>query len=135
MDADEALRVIGSELRKKLDFSVDPCSGDRGWVVAGRSDVPVFADNVTCDCDSAACHAKSILSPCICSFFSSQLAQEPEFSKPPFLSDLYPTWNYPNGTIPAHWVSLPLFHLSLLGNRVSGTIPEEMGDMITFDDL
>ncbi|CAD5182278.1 unnamed protein product [Musa acuminata subsp. malaccensis] len=122
MDAVEALRVIGSKLRKKLDFSVDPCSGDRGWIVAGRSDVPVFADNVT-------------LSPCICSFFSSQLAQEPEFSKPPFLSDLYPTWNYPNGTIPAHWVSLPLVHLSLLGNRVSGTIPEEMGDMITFDDL
>ncbi|CAL9112769.1 unnamed protein product [Musa textilis] len=99
--------------------------------------MPVFADNVTCHCDSSACHVKSILSPCICSFFSSQLLRGQEFYKPPFLTDLYLTWNYPNGTIPAAWVSLPLKNIcrSLLGNRISGTIPEEIGDMITLEDL
>ncbi|CAA6665663.1 unnamed protein product [Spirodela intermedia] len=35
--------------------------------------------------------------------------------------------NYLNGTIPRVWSTLPLFNLSLQGNRISGKIPPELG--------
>ncbi|CAL9764298.1 unnamed protein product [Musa acuminata subsp. burmannicoides] len=128
-----ALRVIASKLAKKWDFSVDPCSQTNGWVVPGRSDMPVFTDNVTCDCNrtSNVCHVTSIKLKGL----NLTGTLPAEFSKLPFLTDIDLTWNYLNGTIPAAWASLPLVHLSLLGNRVSGPIPEEFAKMITLEEL
>ncbi|KAK6157078.1 hypothetical protein DH2020_011326 [Rehmannia glutinosa] len=43
--------------------------------------------------------------------------------------------NYLNGSIPTIFGQLRLVALSLLGNRFSGTIPEEIGDITTLEDL
>ncbi|KAJ0986283.1 hypothetical protein J5N97_004639 [Dioscorea zingiberensis] len=45
------------------------------------------------------------------------------------------TRNYLNGTIPVPWASLPLTKLSLLGNRISGKIPKELGHITTLQEL
>ncbi|KAH7665648.1 Non-specific serine/threonine protein kinase protein [Dioscorea alata] len=45
------------------------------------------------------------------------------------------TRNYLNGTIPVAWASLPLIKLSLLGNRISGRIPEELGNITSLKEL
>ncbi|XP_042411648.1 probable LRR receptor-like serine/threonine-protein kinase At1g53440 isoform X1 [Zingiber officinale] len=129
-----ALRVIGSKLKKEWDFSVDPCTGTNGWRVQPPSNMPHFANNVTCgNCNSTSniCHVTSI------KLMSQDLTGilPEEFANLTFLTDIDLTWNYLNGTIPAAWASLPLVHLSLLGNRVSGTIPKELGGMITLEEL
>ncbi|WOL14655.1 putative LRR receptor-like serine/threonine-protein kinase [Canna indica] len=127
------LKVIGSKLKKKWDFSMDPCSGTNGWVTPGRKDMPVFANNVTCNCNSTSniCHVTSIL------LKGQNLTGTlpAEFANLTFLTDIDLTWNYLNGTIPVAWASLPLVHLSILGNRVSGTIPKELGDISTLKEL
>lgn len=129
-----ALRVIGSKLKKEWDFSVDPCTGTNGWRVQPPSNMHHFANNVTCgNCNSTSniCHVTSI------KLMNQDLTGilPEEFANLTFLTDIDLTWNYLNGTIPAAWASLPLVHLSLLGNRVSGTIPKELGDMITLEEL
>ncbi|KAJ0500501.1 putative protein kinase RLK-Pelle-DLSV family [Helianthus annuus] len=43
--------------------------------------------------------------------------------------------NYINGTIPSSFSRLSVSILSLLGNRLSGPIPEEIGDMSTLEEL
>ncbi|RVW59331.1 putative leucine-rich repeat receptor-like serine/threonine-protein kinase [Vitis vinifera] len=48
-------------------------------------------------------------------------------------SDL--TRNYFNGSIPTSFSRLPLVNLSLLGNRLSGSIPKEIGDIATLEEL
>ncbi|MBA0837982.1 hypothetical protein Goarm_010089, partial [Gossypium armourianum] len=48
-------------------------------------------------------------------------------------SDL--TRNYLNGSIPSSLSDLPLTNLSLLGNRLSGPIPPEIGDIATLLNL
>jgi len=42
----EALKEIGKTLGKEWNFSVDPCSGERGWGESANN-------NVTCIRDSA----------------------------------------------------------------------------------
>ncbi|WKA11933.1 hypothetical protein VitviT2T_029381 [Vitis vinifera] len=48
-------------------------------------------------------------------------------------SDL--TRNYFNGSIPTSFSRLPLVNRSLLGNRLSGSIPKEIGDIATLEEL
>ncbi|KAL6311078.1 hypothetical protein AAG906_027112 [Vitis piasezkii] len=48
-------------------------------------------------------------------------------------SDL--TRNYFNGSIPTSFSRLPLVNLSLLGNRLSGSIPKEIGGIATLEEL
>ncbi|CAI9088860.1 OLC1v1023308C4 [Oldenlandia corymbosa var. corymbosa] len=45
------------------------------------------------------------------------------------------SWNYLNGTIPREWGSLRLTNISILGNRISGPIPKELGKISTLLDL
>ncbi|RDX62656.1 putative leucine-rich repeat receptor-like serine/threonine-protein kinase, partial [Mucuna pruriens] len=50
-----------------------------------------------------------------------------------WFSDL--TRNYLNGTIPPQWGSLNLVNISILGNRITGTIPKELGNITTLKSL
>ncbi|XP_038981350.1 probable LRR receptor-like serine/threonine-protein kinase At1g53440 [Phoenix dactylifera] len=127
----EALKTIGSKLRKQWDFSVDPCSRTAGWLES--SDAYGIAKNVTCECNTTSniCHVTSI-------WLKGQNLTgvlPEEFANLTFLTDIDLTWNYLGGSIPASWASLPLTHLSLLGNRISGTIPRELGRMTSLEEL
>nr|XP_010921615.1 probable LRR receptor-like serine/threonine-protein kinase At1g53430 isoform X1 [Elaeis guineensis] len=127
----KALKLIASKLRKEWDFLVDPCSGNAGWVEPTSSDE--IATNVTCDCNvtSNVCHVTSILLKG--QNLTGVLPEE--FANLTYLSVLDLSWNYLNGSIPANWASLPLTQLSLLGNRISGSIPRELGSIISLQSL
>ncbi|XP_042515746.1 probable LRR receptor-like serine/threonine-protein kinase At1g53440 isoform X2 [Macadamia integrifolia] len=43
--------------------------------------------------------------------------------------------NYLNGTIPTRWAEIPLVIISLLGNRINGSIPKEIGNITTLEQL
>eukprot|EP00261_Vitis_vinifera_P031299 XP_019072542.1 PREDICTED: probable leucine-rich repeat receptor-like serine/threonine-protein kinase At3g14840 [Vitis vinifera] len=58
-----------------------------------------------------------------------------EFGSLKYLQELDLTRNYFNGSIPTSFSRLPLVNLSLLGNRLSGSIPKEIGDIATLEEL
>ncbi|KAM0938353.1 putative protein kinase RLK-Pelle-DLSV family [Dioscorea sansibarensis] len=126
----EALKKIGMRLRKQWNFQVDPCSGTSGWVEPSSNDD--VAINVTCGaCETTSCHITSIL------LKSQSLTGSlpDEFSNLTHLQVIDLARNYLNGTIPVSWASLPLIKLTLLGNRISGSIPEELGGITTLQEL
>ncbi|KAJ6830411.1 putative LRR receptor-like serine/threonine-protein kinase isoform X1 [Iris pallida] len=124
----KALKKVASSLELDWDFSVDPCSGDRGWVV---SMVNPLARNLTCDCNTTSCHVTSIQLKGL----NLRGVLPDEFSNLTYLRVLDLTWNYLNGTIPLAWATLPLTNLSILGNSVSGRIPKELGSITTLQAL
>ncbi|XP_042513920.1 probable leucine-rich repeat receptor-like serine/threonine-protein kinase At3g14840 [Macadamia integrifolia] len=131
-DEVNALKEIAKSMGKTdWNFSVDPCSGESGWATANP--VKGSENAVTCDCSFAnatVCHVVSIV-------LKSQSLPGvlPVEVKLPYLQELDLSRNYLNGTIPATWASLPLVNISLLGNRLSGPIPKELGNMATLRNL
>ncbi|XP_031494295.1 probable LRR receptor-like serine/threonine-protein kinase At1g07650 [Nymphaea colorata] len=128
-----ALKSIGSKLRKQnWNFSVDPCSESSGW---NTTDVDYgHLNSVICNCsfmNGSVCHVVSI------ALKSQNLTGvlPEELNKLRFLNTFDLALNYVNGTIPAGWASLPLVNLSLMGNRVSGSIPKELGNITTLEQL
>ncbi|CAL5342058.1 unnamed protein product [Camellia sinensis] len=59
----------------------------------------------------------------------------PELVKLPHLQEFDISRNYVNGTIPPEWGSLPLVDISLLGNRITGSIPSQIGNITTLNSL
>ncbi|CAL5403105.1 unnamed protein product [Camellia sinensis] len=59
----------------------------------------------------------------------------PELVKLPYLQEFDISRNYVNGTIPPEWGSLPLVNISLLGNRITGSIPSQIGNITTLNSL
>ncbi|CAA0395443.1 unnamed protein product [Arabidopsis thaliana] len=43
--------------------------------------------------------------------------------------------NYLSGSIPSEWGLLPLVNITLLGYRLTGPIPKEIGNIITLERL
>nr|XP_011460821.1 PREDICTED: probable leucine-rich repeat receptor-like serine/threonine-protein kinase At3g14840 isoform X1 [Fragaria vesca subsp. vesca] len=138
LSADEiqALRDIGETLGKSWNFSVDPCSGEQGWISAP---VGQYMNNVTCgNCSTTSnsttdqiCHVTHILLKA--QNLTGQLP--PELINLPYLQEIDLTRNYLNGTIPPKWGSLPLVTISLVGNRLTGSIPAELGNITTLESL
>ncbi|WRX26809.1 Protein kinase domain - like 10 [Theobroma cacao] len=124
----DALREIAKELGKKdWVFSVDPCSYHSSWVTPKLQDRPLYNNTVNCSCSfpGDVCHVVSI-------FLKGQDLPgvlPPSLVKLPHLSDL--TRNYLNGPIPREWASLKLEFLSLNANRLSGRIPDYLGNITT----
>lgn len=58
-----------------------------------------------------------------------------EFANLTYLQEIDLSRNYLNGTIPRSWGQSRLVKIALLGNRLSGTIPEELGDISTLEEL
>ncbi|KAG1339000.1 Leucine-rich repeat transmembrane protein kinase [Cocos nucifera] len=52
-----------------------------------------------------------------------------------YLQEIDFSRNYLNGTIPMEWATLPLVNLSLLGNRLSGKVPQWIGKITTLENL
>ncbi|KAE9617051.1 putative protein kinase RLK-Pelle-DLSV family [Lupinus albus] len=132
-DEVEALRDIGNTLGKKdWNFSVDPCSGQSNWKLVNQSEGS--ENSVTCNCSFAnntACHVISIV------LKSQNLSGTlpPELVRLPYLQEIDLTLNYLNGTIPRQWGTLNLVNISFLGNRVTGPIPKELGNITTLRSL
>ncbi|KAH0734499.1 hypothetical protein KY285_010206 [Solanum tuberosum] len=59
----------------------------------------------------------------------------PEFANLTHLQELDLTRNYLSGSIPSSYGQLRVTILSLLGNRISGPIPKELGDIFTLEKL
>ncbi|KAG4384393.1 hypothetical protein AAZX31_13G248600 [Glycine max] len=132
-DEVKALEDIAKTLGKKdWDFNVDPCSGQRNWTSAVQ--VKGSENNVTCDCTFAngtVCHVTNIL------LKSQNLpgTLPRDLFRLPFLQEIDLTRNYLNGTIPKEWGSTKLAIISLLGNRLTGSIPIEIANISTLQSL
>ncbi|XP_054815641.1 probable LRR receptor-like serine/threonine-protein kinase At1g53430 isoform X2 [Prosopis cineraria] len=90
--------------------------------------------NVTCNCtfqNGSVCHVTNIL------LKSQNIAGElpSEFGNLTHLTELDLYLNYLNGTIPTTFRRIPLVTLSLVGNRISGSIPGELGEIASLMDL
>ncbi|XP_077251090.1 putative LRR receptor-like serine/threonine-protein kinase At1g07650 isoform X2 [Tasmannia lanceolata] len=125
-----ALKEIGRKLGKMdWDFSADPCSGESGWVVDTNNSNRTA---VECNCNNTAvCHVVNI-------YLNGQNLQgvlPPELVRLPFLQILDLSRNFLNGTIPPQWGTMQLVNVSLLGNRLSGPIPKELGNITTLRSL
>ncbi|XP_039684827.1 probable leucine-rich repeat receptor-like serine/threonine-protein kinase At3g14840 isoform X2 [Medicago truncatula] len=59
----------------------------------------------------------------------------PDLVRLPFLQEIDLTLNYLNGTIPKEWATLKLVNISFYGNRLSGPIPKEFGNITTLKNL
>ncbi|KAK4726612.1 hypothetical protein R3W88_031529 [Solanum pinnatisectum] len=90
--------------------------------------------NVKCDCsfnNGSVCHVVTI-----------QLKRlniigilPPKFANLTHQQELDLTRNYLSGSIPSSYGQLRVTILSLLGNRISGPIPKELGDIFTLEEL
>ncbi|XP_022134227.1 probable leucine-rich repeat receptor-like serine/threonine-protein kinase At3g14840 [Momordica charantia] len=133
-DEVEGLRYVGKTLGKRdWNFSADPCSGQFGWV-SQNGGVPEFRNNVTCNCtflNATVCHVTHIIlnSQSLPGTLPSQLF------KLPYLEVLDLAWNYLSGEIPPEWGSTKLLELVLLGNRLTGSIPDGIGNITTLRTL
>ncbi|KAG5551541.1 hypothetical protein RHGRI_009823 [Rhododendron griersonianum] len=97
------------------------------------SDTAVVS-NVTCDCTSAnatVCHVTNIQLKAL----NLRGTLPAEFANLTFLEEIDLTRNYINGTLPTNFAKLPLTILGLLGNRINGSIPREIGDIATLEEL
>ncbi|KAG2372451.1 leucine-rich repeat receptor-like serine/threonine-protein [Vigna angularis] len=122
------MKEIGKRLGKKdWDFNVDPCTGQRNWTSS-------IQNAVTCNClfaNATICHVVSIVlkSQNLSGTLPSELVRLP------YLQEIDLTRNYLNGTIPSQWGSVNLVNISILGNRVTGPIPKELGNITTLKSL
>ncbi|KAH7665650.1 Non-specific serine/threonine protein kinase protein [Dioscorea alata] len=124
--------VIGSALGKQWNFSEDPCSGASDWSDSSPYTAETNPENkVICQCSPAPCHVIKIIlkNQNLNGFLPA------EFANLTSLQVIDLTRNYLNGTIPAAWASLPLTKLALTGNRITGQIPKELGNVITLQEL
>ncbi|XP_058103388.1 uncharacterized protein LOC131246945 [Magnolia sinica] len=115
----EALQAISNKY---------PCNGTSSWVTNSTA---FYRNNVSCNCNSTVCHVVRV------ELKGQNLAAvlPEEFANLTFLGHLDLSRNYLNGSIPATWASLPLVNLSVMGNRISGRIPKELGNISTLKIL
>ncbi|XP_052177836.1 probable leucine-rich repeat receptor-like serine/threonine-protein kinase At3g14840 isoform X2 [Diospyros lotus] len=124
----EVLKQIGKTLGKEdWDFSVDPCSGEKGW--ATPNPVKGFENAVTCNCSSnnTICHVTSI----VLKAQNLNGILPTELVNLPYLQYIDLSRNYLNGTIPPEWGTTQLTNISLIVNRLTGPIPKELGNIST----
>ncbi|KAL3508791.1 hypothetical protein ACH5RR_028192 [Cinchona calisaya] len=128
----QALQTISSKLRNTYwDVSRSSCSGGGGL---NQTFAYNSYSNVTCDCsfiDNTVCHVTGIQLKGL----NLTGTLPTEFANLSHLLIIDLSRNYINGSIPTNFSRLPLTNLSLLGNRISGPIPEEIGDISTLLEL
>ncbi|KAK4285844.1 hypothetical protein QN277_002484 [Acacia crassicarpa] len=130
----EALQAISDKITN-VNWKVTPTSCIKG---DGFNNIftspPGVTRNVTCNCtfqNGTVCHVTNIL------LKSQNVAGEipSEFGNLTHLTELDLYLNYLNGTIPTSFRHIPLVTVSLVGNRISGSIPTELGEIATLRDL
>ncbi|XP_058100943.1 probable leucine-rich repeat receptor-like serine/threonine-protein kinase At3g14840 isoform X2 [Magnolia sinica] len=122
-DEVEALREIATTLnRPTWNFSVDPCSGERSWVTPNTD--KYVNSTVSCSC-TRVCHVTVI----VLQRWNFSGVLPPQLASLPYLRQIEINRNYINGTIPTQWASMQLQRISLGVNRISGSIPKELGSI------
>ncbi|CAA7013861.1 unnamed protein product [Microthlaspi erraticum] len=129
----EAFKVALTTLKKtNVAFNEDPCEGSSSG--SESSTINRWKDVVTCDCSFASgtiCHVTKIR----LKENNLQGSLPKEFVGLTFLQEIDLSRNYLNGSIPPEWGVLPLVNISLLGNRLTGPIPKEIGNIKTLTSL
>ncbi|KAL3377003.1 hypothetical protein AABB24_003428, partial [Solanum stoloniferum] len=125
-----ALIEIAEQLGKKdWDFEVNPCNGSTDWITPITDKKSKYINNVTCICSTpdSFCHVQTIL------LKGQDLAGvlPPSLVKLPYLKRIDVSRNYLSGTIPPEWASIKLEYMSVMVNRLSGPIPNYLGNMTT----
>ncbi|XP_062161777.1 probable LRR receptor-like serine/threonine-protein kinase RFK1 isoform X2 [Alnus glutinosa] len=87
--------------------------------------------SISCDCNNTVCHVVKI----VLKFYSLPGMLPPQLVKLPHLQEIDFAYNYLNGTIPLEWASMRLTFISVLGNRLSGEIPKELGNITSLTYL
>ncbi|KAG5254880.1 leucine-rich repeat receptor serine/threonine-protein kinase [Salix suchowensis] len=128
-DEVKALHDIAKTLGKKdWNFSADPCGGQWGWANPHPVEGSEYA--VYCNCtfsNGAICHVTSI----VLKNQNLQGSLPPDLSRFPYLQEIDFSRNYLNGTIPREWGATQMVNISLVGNRFTGPIPKEIGNIRT----
>ncbi|XP_049382876.1 probable LRR receptor-like serine/threonine-protein kinase At1g07650 [Solanum stenotomum] len=125
-----ALIEIAEQLGKKdWDFDLNPCNGNTNWTTPKIDNTSTYVNNVTCNCSTpdGFCHVQIIL------LKGQDLAGvlPPSLVKLPYLRTIDVSRNYLSGTIPPEWASIKLKYMSVMVNRLSGPIPNYLGNMTT----
>ncbi|CAN6444463.1 unnamed protein product [Victoria cruziana] len=131
-DDEIALKEIGSVLgNNNWDFNVDPCTGASGW--ADQKPREGLENDVQCACteNGASCYISSILlkGQGLAGTLPKQLTELQQ------LGQFDVSRNYLNGTIPKEWAALRIVNMSLDANRLTGSIPKELGRIITLKNI
>ncbi|KAL7592956.1 hypothetical protein Lser_V15G32444 [Lactuca serriola] len=90
--------------------------------------------SIGCDCNignDTDCHVVRITHK----WYSLDGILSPEMAKLPYLRSFDVAYNYLQGTIPPEWGVTRLQDISILGNRISGEIPPELGNITTLTRL
>ncbi|KAJ4982361.1 hypothetical protein NE237_033198 [Protea cynaroides] len=124
----QALKSIATKMKNKYwNVSSTSC-------INGGFNVNVSSSrfsNVTCNCSTTVCHITNIQLKGL--NLTGVLPEE--FANLPHLQEIDLTRNYLNGSIPIRWAQIPLVIISVLGNRISGSIPTEIGGIATLEQL
>ncbi|XP_057766389.1 probable LRR receptor-like serine/threonine-protein kinase At1g53440 isoform X2 [Salvia miltiorrhiza] len=128
----EVLQTISSKLHNTYwnYLNRSSCSGGFNVTIWG-SDV---YSGIACNCSfnsSTECHVTHIQMKGL--NMTGTLPEE--FVNLTHLQEIDFSRNYLNGSIPTAFGQLQIVKLSLLGNRISGRIPAEIGDIATLEEL
>ncbi|KAL3353272.1 hypothetical protein AABB24_020989 [Solanum stoloniferum] len=133
-DEVQVLETISSKLGNRYwNVNRSSCSLSSGFNWTDPTYDKIMS-NITCDCsfnNSSVCHVVTIQLKGL----NMTGILPPEFANLTHLRELDLSRNYLNGSIPSSYGQLRLTILSLLGNRISGPIPEELGDISTLEEL
>ncbi|KAL6538928.1 hypothetical protein OROMI_025254 [Orobanche minor] len=127
--AESNLMEIARELGKKDgNFSLNPCDGNNNW---NTSNWPQSFLICNCAFRDRVCHIEQLI-----------LRRQDlpgvlprSVAKLPHLKILDLDRNYLTGSIPREWASTKLQKLVLSGNRLSGPIPDHLGNITTLEYL
>ncbi|KAF9621304.1 hypothetical protein IFM89_019390 [Coptis chinensis] len=135
-DEIQALQRISAKLRIR-QWNVTPDSCVTGQGLNRTIPIPDLDDalsGVACNCTfnaSTICHVTNILLKSL----SLEGELPDDFASLTFLREIDLTRSFLTGSIPKSWASLPLVKLSLVGNLIGGTIPIEIGNISTLEEL
>ncbi|XP_074290162.1 putative LRR receptor-like serine/threonine-protein kinase At1g53430 isoform X1 [Silene latifolia] len=129
----ESLKIISNKL-KNTYWSVSQTSCSDGGRSFNKTFGAYILSNVTCDCSfkrNTVCHVTHI------QLKGLNLTGDfpEEFRNLNYLQEIDLAINYISGRIPKGLSNIPLVILSLMGNRITGPIPDEIGKIPTLEQL
>ncbi|XP_038896466.1 probable leucine-rich repeat receptor-like serine/threonine-protein kinase At3g14840 isoform X2 [Benincasa hispida] len=133
-DEVEGLKYVGKILGIDWNLSANPCSPEFAWVPADHQNDLSAISNITCNCEylnHTVCHVTHI----VLQSLNLGGTLPSDLSRLPYLKVLDLVRTYISGQIPPQWGSTKLCKISLLGNRLTGPIPEEIGNITTLQEL